>query len=88
MKKIVNELYNQTIAKRQALVMSRRSAEQIPTLPSIGVIPITAAERGPANLASFPTLLRLSFADVDFLKLDLSIREKYKLDSAFNQQHA
>lgn len=68
--------------------MSRRSAEKIPPLPSIGVISITAAERGPANLASSPTLLRLSFADVDFLKSDLSIRKKYKLDSAFNQQHA
>lgn len=88
MKKIVNGLYKPPIGKRQALVMSRRSAEQIPPLPSIGEISITAVERGPANLASFPTLLRLSFADVDFLKLDLSIREKYKLDSAFNQQHA
>lgn len=35
-----------------------------------------------------PSLLRLSFADVDFQKSELSSRAKSKFDAAFDQKHA
>lgn len=88
LKNIINGLYKPPIGKRQAVAMSRRSAEQLPLLMSIGVISITTPERELANLASFPSILRLSFADVDFQNTELSIRAKGKINSAFNQKHA
>jgi predicted protein tyrosine phosphatase len=52
---------------RQVFALSRSDAERLPRLPSLAIISITAPERSPANLEGFDHLLRLSFADLDFL---------------------
>lgn len=75
---------------RQVFALSRADAEKLPQLPSIAVISITAPERPPANIDGFGYILRLSFADVDFLNPDLSARAREKLIHAFTpaQAHA
>jgi hypothetical protein len=72
---------------RQVFALSRSDAERLPRLPSIAVISITAPERPPANIGGFVHLLRLSFADVDFLNPDLSERTRRKLAHAFTEEH-
>src|SRR5450830_1050348 len=52
---------------RQAIALSRNEAEKIPFLDTVAIISITAPEKSPAKLAAFSHVLRLSFADVDFL---------------------
>lgn len=66
----------------------RGDAEKLPLLPSVAVISITAPERPPANLGSFAHVLRLSFADVDFLNPHLSGRAQEKLVHAFTDVQA
>lgn len=88
LKQLIDRLYKPLAGKRQAMAMSRSSAEQLPLLPTVGIISITAPERGPAKLAPFPSLLRLSFEDVDFQSSNLTARSKSKLNSAFNKEHA
>lgn len=73
---------------RQVFALARRDAEKLPSMRSIAVISITAPERPPANLAGFNHVLRLSFADVDFLKPDLSCKAQEKLVWAFTAEKA
>lgn len=73
---------------RQVLAVSRDVAEKLPRLESVAVISVTAPGRPPANLDGFERVLRLSFADVDFLNPDLSARAKQKLVHAFRPEHA
>lgn len=73
---------------RQVIALSRSDAERLPPLPSIAVISIVAPERRPANLGGFTHLLRLSFADVDFLNPNLSTRAQGKLIHAFTEEQA
>lgn len=73
---------------RQVFALSRDDAEKLPRLPSLAIISITAPERPPAHLDGFNHLLRLSFADVDFLKPELSSKAKEKLSRAFTPEQA
>ncbi|MHA6829377.1 hypothetical protein ACQUJV_24640 [Ralstonia pseudosolanacearum] len=72
---------------RQVFALSRSDAERLPLLPSIAVISITAPERPPATIGDFAHVLRLSFADVDFLNPDLSGKARGKLAHAFTDEH-
>lgn len=73
---------------RQVLAVSRSIAEKLPRLESVAVISVTAPGRPPASLDGFKQVLRLSFADVDFLNPELSARAKEKLADAFRPGHA
>ena len=85
---ILSKLYRSPAdGRRQVFALSRADAERLPELASIAVISITAPERPPANIAGFAYVLRLSFADVDFLNPDLSARAKEKLPHAFTAEH-
>jgi predicted protein tyrosine phosphatase len=85
---ILGRLYKPpTDGMRQVFALSRTDAERLPQLSSIAVISITAPERPQANIGGFVHLLRLSFADVDFLNPDLSERARQKLAHAFTEEH-
>lgn len=84
---VISRLYRPS-AVRQVFALSRRDAEKIPALPSVAVISITTPANGPAALAEFEHLLRLSFEDVNHLDPDLSERAKAKLAGSFSTQHA
>ncbi|QOH34629.1 hypothetical protein C7S14_5840 [Burkholderia cepacia] len=73
---------------RQVFALSRSDAEKLPRLPSIAVISVTAPERPPASLDGFAHLLRLSFADVDFLSPNFSNKSRGKLVHAFTAEQA
>ncbi|RQV65888.1 hypothetical protein DF018_22165 [Burkholderia cenocepacia] len=73
---------------RQVFALSRGDAEKLPRLPSIAVISVTAPERPPASVDGFAHLLRLSFADVDFLSPSLSKKSRGKLVHAFTAEQA
>lgn len=88
LKDVIGSLYKPLPGSRQAFALSRTDAEQLPRLPSVAVISITAPDRPPAALDGFEHLLRLSFADVDFLNPELSARAKEKIPAAFTQAHA
>lgn len=86
---ILSKLYRPpTDGTRQVFALSRADAEKLPQLASIAVISITAPERPPANIGEFGHVLRLSFADVDFLNPDLSERAKSRLADAFTAAQA
>ncbi|MBW9105808.1 hypothetical protein [Paraburkholderia phenoliruptrix] len=86
---IVSQLYRSPVDHaRQVFAVSRSEAEKLPRLPSVAIISITAPERSTANLDGFNHVLRLSFADVDFLKPDLSRKATKKLTQAFTREHA
>ncbi|MDO3523956.1 hypothetical protein [Ralstonia pseudosolanacearum] len=86
---ILGKLYKPpTDGRRQVFALSRADAEKLPQLPSVAVISITAPERPPADLGCFAHVLRLSFADVDFLNPNLSGRAKEKLAYAFTGAQA
>lgn len=86
---ILHKLYRPpTDGTRQVFALSRPDAEKLPVLPSIAVISITAPERPPAAIGDFAHVLRLSFADVDFLNPDLSERARGKLAHAFTEEQA
>jgi len=75
-----------TDGTKQAIALSRSEAEALPLLESVAVISITAPEKLPAELQAFPHILRLSFADVDFLSPGtLSRRASEKLKYAFTK---
>lgn len=74
--------------KRQVLAVSRSVAEKLPRLESVAVISVTAPGRPLASLDGFSQVLRLSFADVDFMNPELSTRAKEKLAHAFRSEHA
>ncbi|MGA4005801.1 hypothetical protein ACI2VR_05330 [Ralstonia nicotianae] len=85
---ILGKLYRPPAdGRRQVFALSRADAERLPELASVAVISVTAPERPPANLAGFAHILRLRFADVDFLNPELSARAKEKLPHAFTAEH-
>ncbi|WP_244912025.1 hypothetical protein [Burkholderia aenigmatica] len=85
---IVGRLYRPRGGARQVFALSRADAERLPRLTSIAMISITSPDRSPANLEGFDCLLRLSFADVDFLSPHLSKRAQNKLVDAFTAEQA
>lgn len=88
LKSVISKLYRPPSAGRQVFALSRADAQRVPALPSVAMISITAAEKGPAALEGFEHLLRLSFADVDFKSRDLSPRAREKLPAAFKPSQA
>ncbi|MPV64623.1 hypothetical protein [Burkholderia sp. BE17] len=86
---ILGKLYKRPAnGTRQVFALSRRDAEKLPRSPSIAIISVTAPERPPASLDGFAHLLRLSFADVDFLSPNLSKKSRGKLVHAFTAEQA
>lgn len=86
---VISRLYKPPIdGTRQVFALSRADAERLPTLSSVAVISITSPERARAALDASTKVLRLSFADVDFLNPDLSQRAREKLGHAFTDEHA
>ncbi|RQZ59315.1 hypothetical protein [Burkholderia sp. Bp9004] len=86
---VVGKLYKPLAnGARQVFALSRGDAEKLPQLPSIAVISVTAPERPPASLDGFAHVLRLSFADVDFLNPSLSKKTRDKLAHAFTLEQA
>ncbi|MFM0338004.1 hypothetical protein [Paraburkholderia fungorum] len=86
---VISRLYKPPIdGTRQVFALSRADAERLPPLSSIAVISITAPERPRAELDASMTVLRLSFADVDFMNPALSRRAREKLGQAFTDEHA
>ncbi|QTB49349.1 hypothetical protein [Burkholderia pseudomallei] len=89
LQEVVSKLYKPPAdGARQVFALSRGDAEKLPRLPSIAVISVTAPERPPASLDGFAHLLRLSFADVDFLSPNLSNKSRGKLAHAFTTEQA
>lgn len=89
LKDVVSRIYRlATTGVRQVFALSRGEAERLPRLPSVAVISVMAPERPPAALEGFEHLLRLSFADVDFLNPDLSRRAREKAANAFTAEQA
>lgn len=74
--------------ERRAFALSRAEAERLPSLPTFAIISITTPGRPPAALNDIAHLLRLCFADVDFLNSELSPRARVKLSEAFTAQQA
>ncbi|CAG2159416.1 hypothetical protein LMG26411_06689 [Cupriavidus numazuensis] len=86
---IIGKLYKSPAdGTRQVFALSRADAEKLPQLPAVALISITAPERPQANIGSFAHVLRLSFADVDFLNPNLSARAQEKLIHAFTKDQA
>lgn len=75
-------------AARQVFAVSRRVAEELPRLPSVAVISIAGPTRPFAALDGFENVLRLCFADVDFLAPELSNRARAQLSNSFTAEHA
>ncbi|WP_459571795.1 hypothetical protein [Cupriavidus sp. 8B] len=89
MKEAIDKLYKPPRdGARQVLAVSRSVAENLPRLESVAVISVTAPGRPLASLDGFTQVLRLSFADVDFMNPELSARAKEKLADAFRPEHA
>lgn len=87
LKSVIDALYRPG-QQRKVFALSRTEAENIPRLPTIAIISITAPERPPANLVGFDHLMRLSFADVDHLSTTLSARGREKVSKAFTLDQA
>ncbi len=85
---IVGRLYRPPGGARQVFALSRADAERLPRLSSIAIVSITSPDRAPATLGGFDHLLRLSFADVDFLNPRLSMKAQDKLVDVFTAQQA
>lgn len=88
LKEVIDLLYKPPQGQRQAIAVSRRVAELLPPLPTVAMISITASERAPAEVDGFTPLLRLSFADVDYLNPEISARAKAKIKDGFTFQQA
>ncbi|KUY86208.1 hypothetical protein [Burkholderia sp. RF4-BP95] len=89
LQEVVGKLYKPPAnGSRQVFALPRGDAEKLPRLPSIAVISVTAPERPLASLDGFAHLLRLSFADVDFLSPNLSNKSRGKLAHAFTAEQA
>lgn len=85
---VVNLLYKPPAGRRQVFALSRQQAERLPRLQSIAIISITSPERPLASLEGFSHLLRLRFADVDFLNPNLSKRAQSRLSDSFRADQA
>lgn len=88
LKALVARIYHPSPGQRQVFAVSRAEAEQLPALATVAVISITAPGKPIAKLAPFDHVLRLSFADVDFDRSDLSERARKKLSGAFRIDQA
>lgn len=86
-KDVVAKLYRPSAQGRQVFALSRGDAERIPLIDGVAMISITAPEKHPAQLPEYEYLLRLSFADVDFLG-ELSARAAEKLPAAMTEDDA
>ncbi|AOR67742.1 hypothetical protein BBJ41_09390 [Burkholderia stabilis] len=89
LQEVVSKLYKPPAdGSRQVFALSRGDAEKLPRLPSIAVISVTAPEHPLASVDGFANLLRLSFADIDFLSPNLSNKSRAKLAHAFTTRQA
>ncbi|AXT49268.1 MULTISPECIES: hypothetical protein [Chromobacterium] len=88
LKDVVDKLYHPSQDARQVFALSRPEAERLPRLPTVAMISITAPERQVAVVDGFEYLLRLSFADVDFLNPQLSRKARQKSSEAFTASQA
>ncbi|MDR6584334.1 putative protein tyrosine phosphatase [Herbaspirillum frisingense] len=86
-KDVIAKLYRPPTHGRRVFALSRDDAEKIPLITGVAAISITAPEKAPAQLPAYEYLLRLSFADVDFLG-ELSARAAEKLPDAMTRQDA
>lgn len=86
-KAVIDEFYRPA-QRWKVFTLSRAQAESLPRLPTTAVISITVPERPLANLDGFEHLLRLSFADVDHLGIELSPRGREKVSKAFTVDQA
>lgn len=86
-KDIIAKLYRPPEHGRRVFALSRGDAERIPLITGVAVVSITAPEKAPAQLPAYEYLLRLSFADVDFLG-EISARAAEKLPAAMTRQDA
>lgn len=86
-KDVISKLYRPPRQGRRVFALSRAEAEKIPLITGVAAISITAPEKAPAELPPYKYLLRLSFADVDFLG-ELSARAAEKLPAAMTRQNA
>lgn len=87
-KDIIARLYRPPKQGRQLVALSRTDAERIPLVAGVAMISITAPEKTPAQVPEYENLLRLSFADVDFLSESLSIRATAKIPAAMTKEDA
>lgn len=89
LKEVVSKLYKPiTPLTRQVFALSQVEAEQLPRLSTVAIISITSPKRPSANLDGFAHVLRLSFADVNFLSPELSLRAREKVPDAFTATQA
>ena len=90
LKNVVDKLYHApgVGSPRQVFALPRKAAELLPRLPTLAVVSITAPDRPLAMLDGFEHVLRLSFADCDFLDPDLSTRARASLKEPFTREHA
>lgn len=86
-KDVIAKLYRPPERGRRVFALSRGDTEKIPLIAGVVVVSITAPEKAPAQLPAYEYLLRLSFADVDFLG-ELSARAAEKLPVAMTRQDA
>lgn len=86
---VIAMLYRQpTDGVRQVFALSRAEAERLPRLSWVAVISITGPGRPQADIDGFDHVLRVSFADVDFLSSTLSPRARAALGDAFTIEQA
>lgn len=90
LKRIISQLYRPpgVGSPRQVVALSRAAAEQLPRIPTLAVVSITGPGRPPAKLDGIEHVLRLSFADIDFLSPDLSTRARASIKERFTPEHA
>jgi predicted protein tyrosine phosphatase len=87
-KDIVAKLYRPPRQGRQLIALSRADAERIPLVAGVAMISITAPEKASAQVPEYKNLLRLSFADVDFLSESLSTKAAVKITAAMTKEDA
>lgn len=92
LRSVISRLYRPPPAPspRQVFALPRADAEQLPPLETLAIVSITPPGQPDASLPGIaaPLILRLSFADVDFLNIDISARAKTRLHERFTAQHA
>lgn len=88
LREVIGHLYKPPSGVRQVIAVSRRVAEKLPPLSTVAMISITSPERAPAEVHGFIQLLRLSFADVDFMNTEISARAEAKIKDCFTPQQA
>jgi|SRR5450830_460909 len=87
-KDIIARLYRPPRQGRQLIALSRADAERLPLVAGAAMISISAPEKAPAQVREYKNLLRLSFADVDFLSESLSVKSAVKIAAAMTKEDA